>query len=151
MTRFSLWYVACSLPFSKRKMCKRKEKELFWKKSYISSASHSPLSDRRFNLSTYQHLAIADWWQCLSWRGKTHFSVWYVACSLPFSKERYIKEIKKRALLKKSFSFLPIQACRPSCVCSDRMNRELQTRARSNGYSCMVSVEGNHLMNERMP
>ena len=43
-----------------------------------------------------------------------------------------------------------IQACIPSGVCSDRMNRELQTRARSNGYSCMVSAEGNHLMNERV-
>ena len=31
------------------------------------------------------------------------------------------------------------------------MNRELQTRARSNGYSCMVSAEGNRLMNERVP
>ena len=35
-------------------------------------------------------------------------------------------------------------------VCSDRMNRELQTWARSNGYSRMVSVEGNRLMNERV-
>ena len=31
------------------------------------------------------------------------------------------------------------------------MNKELQTRARSNGYSCMVSAEGDHLMNERVP
>ena len=31
------------------------------------------------------------------------------------------------------------------------MNRELQTRVLRNGYSCMVSAEGNRLMNERVP
>jgi hypothetical protein len=30
------------------------------------------------------------------------------------------------------------------------MNRELQTRARSNGYSTTGSAEGNRLMNERV-
>ena len=39
----------------------------------------------------------------------------------------------------------------PSDVCSDRMNRELQRRARSNGYSFMVSVEGHGSVNERVP
>ena len=34
-----------------------------------------------------------------------------------------------------------VQACSPSDVCSARVNRELQRRARSNGYSVMVSAE----------
>ena len=39
------------------------------------------------------------------------------------------------------------------CVSDSDEHRELQTRARSNanGYSCMVSAEGNRLMNERVP
>ena len=43
-----------------------------------------------------------------------------------------------------------VQACSPSDVCSARMNRELQRRARSNSYSTTVSAEGNRLMNERV-
>ena len=43
-----------------------------------------------------------------------------------------------------------VQASSPSHVCSARVNRELQRRARSNGYSTTVSAEGNHLMNERV-
>ena len=38
----------------------------------------------------------------------------------------------------------------PSDVCSGRVSRELQRRARSNGYSVTVSAEGNRLMNERV-
>ena len=44
-----------------------------------------------------------------------------------------------------------VQACSPSDVCSARVNRELQRRARSNGYSTTVSAEGNRLMNELVP
>ena len=36
----------------------------------------------------------------------------------------------------------------PSDVCSAQVNRELQRRARSNGYSTTVSAEGYRLMNE---
>ena len=43
------------------------------------------------------------------------------------------------------------KACSPSDVCSARVNRELQTRARSNSYSTTVSAEGNRLMSERVP
>ena len=43
-----------------------------------------------------------------------------------------------------------VQACSPSDVCSARVNRELQRRARSNGSSTTVSAEGNRLMNERV-
>ena len=44
-----------------------------------------------------------------------------------------------------------VQACSPSDVCSARVNRELQRRARSNGYSTTVSAEGNRLMNKLVP
>ena len=43
-----------------------------------------------------------------------------------------------------------IQACRPLVCARVGMNRELQTRARSNGYSTTGSAEGNRLMNERV-
>ena len=38
----------------------------------------------------------------------------------------------------------------PSNVCSDRINRELQRRARGNGYSVTVSTEGHGSVNERV-
>ena len=44
-----------------------------------------------------------------------------------------------------------VQACSPSDVCSGRMNRELQRRARSNGYSVMVSAEEHGSVNELVP
>ena len=39
----------------------------------------------------------------------------------------------------------------PRMVCSARVNRELQRRARSNGYSVMVSAEEHGLVNELVP
>ena len=61
--------------------------------------------------------------------------MWYRACLLRILKPRRLGRTK---------------AYRPSDVCSDRMNRELQRRARSNGESVMVSAEGHGSVNERV-
>ena len=53
-----MWHV--HYPFLKERYIKEIKKSSSAKKKVFFSASHSPLSDRRFNLSTYQQLTIAD-------------------------------------------------------------------------------------------
>ena len=53
-----MWHV--HYPFLKERYIKEIKKSSSAKKKVFFSASHSPLSDPRFNLSTYQQLTIAD-------------------------------------------------------------------------------------------
>ena len=106
--RFSLWYVACSLPFSKRKIYKRNKKRALLQKRkffFLPATLHSQI-----RVSTYQHInnsPLRIW--CLSWWRSARFSLWYVACSLPFSKRKIYKRNKKELFCKKESFFF----CQP--------------------------------------
>ena len=63
-----MWHV--HYPFLKERYIKEIKKGSSAKKKVFFSASHSPLSDRRFNLSTYQQLTIA----VASFIGLTHLT-----------------------------------------------------------------------------
>ena len=68
------------------------------------------------------------------------------------SHHRVVSGLPRDAYTPASRSHQSVQTLR--CVSDSdeqRVTQSLQTRARSNGYSCMVSAEGNRLMNERVP